>query len=733
MKTFRFWITIGMVLAFLVAPLPLVVRQAAATPVYTCLPSCDTADGRFMSMAGYQLSTMANTNVSVQVIVPSNVTSFEIGIFDGDTGGMWDEKTTISEYVLYNDPKMSGDSAQQVGYWLGKDLPDNAWSSTNISTSEDARGESGNFYYHMEVRTLSAEAYYWNNFKLRTDGLAVVMPRVFAFTAGLHTAPELPIIYPNYPTNLESSTYDGSFSFRIFAPTSMSSFEIWDGDMDFGSYDLGMKDTDDPDTPNDVRPPWTAVETTQYEGVAVGVASTGVTGLPADDVKSPYARRSPSVSYEVKTPSGEVFVNSNPSGNKEWEQFRIETDPAVPADHIVSELLPSGMYTVKILGMDMHNLNTWRFPYYALGECEDEDLCKELEFPFLVGDTVFYDLNGNGIQDEGEEGIPEVKLNLLDGNGMQMVGQDGLPITILTDPDGKYSFDVHGKLYDVVSGELIIDGVYTVQVAPENFAPGGVLAGLFSSTGGEEHTETVIDASVWSYDFGYAGPAEIGDLVWLDSDGDGVYDPVTGEIGIPNASLLLSNGNATLTGSSGLYDFGGLGAGGYTVNVDPASLPAGLVPTYDFDGLATPNVAMLALLPGQSQLGIDFGYRPSSPLGTGTIGFWKNHSEAWPVEVITIGGVAYTKQAAIKLMGKSTSTDKTYNLFAQLVAAKLNVGLGNPSSCIEATILAADNWMAEHPVGSGVSASSPAWQSISAAYTMLDQYNNGMLCAPHRD
>jgi hypothetical protein len=41
--------------------------------------------------------------------------------------------------------------------------------------------------------------------------------------------------------------------------------------------------------------------------------------------------------------------------------------------------------------------------------------------------------------------------------------------------------------------------------------------------------------------------------------------------------------------------------------------------------------------------------------------------------------------------------------------------------------------MAAHPVGSGVSGKSAAWGEISGIATMLDQYNNGLLCAPHRD
>ena len=107
--------------------------------------------------------------------------------------------------------------------------------------------------------------------------------------------------------------------------------------------------------------------------------------------------------------------------------------------------------------------------------------------------------------------------------------------------------------------------------------------------------------------------------------------------------------------------------------------------------------------------------------------------EDWPVEQITIGGRTYTKSQAITLMGTAGAGDKTYDMFKQLVAAKLNVLVGNEASCINSTIASADSWMASHPVGSGVSSGSSAWSTGGPLHETLDSYNNGELCAPHRD
>mgnify|MGYP001090198550 CR=1 FL=1 len=72
-------------------------------------------------------------------------------------------------------------------------------------------------------------------------------------------------------------------------------------------------------------------------------------------------------------------------------------------------------------------------------------------------------------------------------------------------------------------------------------------------------------------------------------------------------------------------------------------------------------------------------------------------------------------------------------MFNALVAAKLNVLIGNDDSCIAETISDADTWMTNNPLGSGVKGNYPAWQDVGEPlYEKLDAYNNGELCAPSR-
>jgi hypothetical protein len=226
----------------------------------------------------------------------------------------------------------------------------------------------------------------------------------------------------------------------------------------------------------------------------------------------------------------------------------------------------------------------------------------------------------------------------------------------------------------------------------------------------------------------------IGDTVYCDANGNGMQD--AGEAGIPGVkvTLLCKDANSNIvasatatTDASGNYLFIDVPAGLCEVLVDVTSVAG------DCTVPVCATTVSHQLAAGEVFLDADFCFtRPPTGPGTGTPGYWKNHPGAWPVSSIVIGGITYSKTQAIRLMGLPDG-DKTRTVFRHLVAAKLNVLIGNDSSCIAGDIATADAWMAVHPINSGVSGSSAAWAEISGVATKLDQYNNGLLCAPHRD
>nr|MBC7244657.1 hypothetical protein [Chloroflexota bacterium] len=196
-----------------------------------------------------------------------------------------------------------------------------------------------------------------------------------------------------------------------------------------------------------------------------------------------------------------------------------------------------------------------------------------------------------------------------------------------------------------------------------------------------------------------------------------VTPPVYYTISAPGSAWTLTNANPSGNQEWELYRIT-TGNGSDADAVVP-SLPIGVY-TWRWIGLDALNILFIVT-----------DYDIATQPGTGSSGYWKTHPQAWPVDSITIGGVTYTKDQAIVIMKTTKANDKTYDMFNALVCAKLNIILGNESSCIANTVAAADNWMVQYPLGSGVKANSAAWKSGTPLFLKLEEYNNGLLCAPH--
>jgi len=108
-------------------------------------------------------------------------------------------------------------------------------------------------------------------------------------------------------------------------------------------------------------------------------------------------------------------------------------------------------------------------------------------------------------------------------------------------------------------------------------------------------------------------------------------------------------------------------------------------------------------------------------------GYWKNHPEAWPVEEIAIGGVAYSREQAIAILGTQPQGNATYILAHQLIAAKLNIASGADPTPVADTIEAADQWLADQwPNGNPVGTPEGTARAEGIALAgILTEYNEG--------
>ncbi len=179
-----------------------------------------------------------------------------------------------------------------------------------------------------------------------------------------------------------------------------------------------------------------------------------------------------------------------------------------------------------------------------------------------LGDYVWLDADGDGLQDGSEVGIAGVTVELLDAFGAVLA-------TTTTAADGSYLFD------------QLAPGTYAVHV----LAPAGLSftaqdqgmndaidSDVDPGTGQTIATTLVSGESDLTWDAGLFAPASLGNFVWEDVDGDGIQDagePGLGGVSVELLASDLSPVAITTTAADGSYSFTGIAPGDYVVAFTP--------------------------------------------------------------------------------------------------------------------------------------------------------------------
>ncbi|MFZ6026504.1 MAG: SdrD B-like domain-containing protein [Chloroflexota bacterium] len=250
-----------------------------------------------------------------------------------------------------------------------------------------------------------------------------------------------------------------------------------------------------------------------------------------------------------------------------------------------------------------------------------------------IGDYVWKDANGDGVQDAAETGIANVTVTLYeDSNANGSIDADDAVVAVTTsDADGAYLFE------NLPYGRYLVD----VDTADSDL-PTNAYGNRYLLTTGNDPTLIVLNAGSpnnLTADFGFAPPGAIGDLIWQDNNANGLQD--AGEPGLGGVTVNLytytdSNGNgqwdsgetrllvgSDATDAAGLYEFTGLPPSDYYVVEVGSGVPAGYLQTYDPDapvsaiGCASGcnTNASLTLAYGQINHTADFAYRPLGRIG----------------------------------------------------------------------------------------------------------------------
>ncbi len=194
-----------------------------------------------------------------------------------------------------------------------------------------------------------------------------------------------------------------------------------------------------------------------------------------------------------------------------------------------------------------------------------------------IGDFVWHDVNGNGIQEGNEAGIAGATVTLVGGGPDLLINGINDTTTITTtDMTGKYNFAnlVPGNQYRVTFSVPSGFDAATVRRTGTNTAldSDGLTSDIIVLTAGQ---------SLTSIDAGFYRFAKVGNYVWNDLDQDGLQE--YGEVGIPGVQLTLTGtstsgvaiSHSTTTAANGSYQFATLPPGTYTVSTAASNFTVG--------------------------------------------------------------------------------------------------------------------------------------------------------------
>jgi len=366
---------------------------------------------------------------------------------------------------------------------------------------------------------------------------------------GSQTAFGAPVRSPviDLANNLEPTTDgddangDQTVDFGFFAPASLGDFVWYDADRD-GIQD--QNETGMAGTTAELGVPGVIVSL--YDAVTNLALATTTTDAHGRYL---FAKLVPGRYYVQFTPLAGYFVS--PANQEATDSFDSDVD--VTTLRTPETTLRSGDYNPSLdLGL-----------YLTTN-------------PISIGNRVWYDRDRDGIQDQGESGVPGVPVTLyrVAGSTRERKGDIAL-VTTTTDGNGDYWFAglPPGDYY------LIFQPFPGYHISPQDAAGADTLDSDGDPTTGRTALTTLVAGeNDQAWDLGLYSdtlPAAMGDYVWFDSNGNGLQDQ--GESGIPGVVVTLSRGDGTSvvttrTDADGYYYFINLLPGDYAVALTP--LPA---------------------------------------------------------------------------------------------------------------------------------------------------------------
>ncbi|ADV45591.1 conserved repeat domain protein [Nitratifractor salsuginis DSM 16511] len=294
----------------------------------------------------------------------------------------------------------------------------------------------------------------------------------------------------------------------------------------------------------------------------------GTSGIPKIDFginKKPVARdrteaAQPNPSGAKQYPVPALPVSDNEDGTPTTITIKTLPDPATGVFYYDGQPVTAGQVIENFdpdkLTVDPTDGNpVMVFTYTTTDAAGIESDPAKVTMPFLgemhLGDTVWMDDDGNGIQDLGEAGVSGVEVRLLDENGTVVQ-------TVTTDAEGHYDFTIQ------------IPGKYMVEFDSDYYytTKGAGSADNDSNVGGLSNRTEPVELG-WgerdmTIDAGITPTAHIGDYFWIDENKNGIQDPGEPPVAGGVVELYDADGNpvsdvhgnhSVTTDSNGKYGF----------------------------------------------------------------------------------------------------------------------------------------------------------------------------------
>ena len=115
---------------------------------------------------------------------------------------------------------------------------------------------------------------------------------------------------------------------------------------------------------------------------------------------------------------------------------------------------------------------------------------------------------------------------------------------------------------------------------------------------------------------------------------------------------------------------------------------------------------------------------------TYTQGYWKNHSDAWPLQSLTLGAVSYSQSQLLQILNRPAQGNGLLILAHQLIAAKLSIANGADPTAVQQSVISADSMIGGlivPPIGNGYLSPS----QTSELTDTLTEYNDGTIGPGH--